>query len=319
MLDDEKQAELDQLHKVMLAMLHDFVEICEENDILYFANFGTAIGAFRHGGFIPWDDDIDICMLRPDFERFIETVRAAPDSRYEMMSAEIDGNYPLTTARFMLKGTEFRDEALRSMKCNSGIFIDLFPLDNVADDPRGFERQSRMAWLMSKLMIAAAIDEPFIAGSGLRRIAKRAAVKVLRVWFRLTGATVRTYYGKCREAMLRYRDIDTERVAYLCDSDRHWNIVRRDELMPRKILAFEDLELAFPGNVDEWLRGIYGDYMVPPPEDQREAHFPVVLDFGPYGEEVWRRVCLRGHSSSTDGNRASSSSGSPTCGVTTSR
>ena len=102
------QATLQRLQKLELDILKDFIYVCDKYELTWFSFAGTAIGALRHGGFIPWDDDIDVCLPREDFEKFLVAAQKEFPDKYVMMNAEIDENYPLTTTRWMLKGTKFK-------------------------------------------------------------------------------------------------------------------------------------------------------------------------------------------------------------------
>ena len=92
---------LDRLHEVELSILRDFKKITEENGLSFFISGGTAIGALRHGGFIPWDDDIDVCLPRGDYDRLIEILEADPVmmEKYEIIRADRTENYPLMSTR----------------------------------------------------------------------------------------------------------------------------------------------------------------------------------------------------------------------------
>ena len=134
---------LEQLHRVMLMMLKDFAALCEKESLRWYAAFGTAIGALRHAGFVPWDDDIDLYMPRAHLDRLVQAAQQGRFAqRYCVVNASLDARYPLGTTRVMLRETEFRDEALASRDFESGIFLDLFPLDDLADDERAFHRQA---------------------------------------------------------------------------------------------------------------------------------------------------------------------------------
>ena len=88
---------LKAVQEIELEMLECFLEICEKHDLTYFAFAGTGIGALRHGGFIPWDDDIDINMPRKDFEKFVEIAKRDYGDRYYFLNATTDEHYPLMT------------------------------------------------------------------------------------------------------------------------------------------------------------------------------------------------------------------------------
>ena len=128
--------QLKHLQKLEMEILGDFKRICDENNLTYFGYAGTGIGALRHKGYIPWDDDIDISMPRKDYERFMELVTEQMGDKYEVLNTETDINYPLATTRLVLKGTRFREYSMKDVDCNWGIFLDLYALDNAADVER---------------------------------------------------------------------------------------------------------------------------------------------------------------------------------------
>ena len=91
---------LERLHALQLEMLQDLQTICEKYDLQYFAVFGTALGAVRHKGFIPWDDDIDVGMLRKDYDVFIQVVEKEMGDKYQIMTPEVDKNYACCVTKF---------------------------------------------------------------------------------------------------------------------------------------------------------------------------------------------------------------------------
>ena len=159
---------LKQLQGEILSILDDFIRICEDYHLEYFGIAGTGIGALRHKGFIPWDDDIDIAMPRRDFERLLRIVEKKMSDRYLVLNAERYPNYPLMTTRLVKKGTVFVEEVMKDVDCPFGIFLDLYVLDNVADNPVLYQIQSWTAWFWSKLMILRAIPRPTLQQRGIK-------------------------------------------------------------------------------------------------------------------------------------------------------
>ena len=105
------QETLRKLQKTELEILKDFIKICKKYNLTYFATGGTAIGALRHQGFIPWDDDIDVCMLRKDYERFMEVAPKEMGDRYVFMDTHTEKKYPLMFGKMIKKGTSFIEDA----------------------------------------------------------------------------------------------------------------------------------------------------------------------------------------------------------------
>ncbi len=277
------QDTLKKVQRAELSILKDFIDLCEKHGLVYFGIAGTGIGALRHGGFIPWDDDIDVAMPREDYNRFCTLVKEELADRYLLMNTEENENYPLMTARLMLRGTEFREEVLKDIDCPLGIFLDLYPLDKVSDDPAECKKQFRDAWFWSKMLILRSIPFPVLGFGGAKAGAVHAACACVYGAMKVLHISKRWLYHKCLEACIRYEHYEkTERIDFLCDTTPYMNIHETDGLFPLQKLKFEDLSVNFPGNIHSNLTREYGDYMQLPPEEKRKNHYPYKLDFGEY-------------------------------------
>ena len=128
------EATLKKVQQTEMEILRDFIKVCDENNLTWFGDAGSGIGAIRHKGFIPWDDDIDVMLPRKDFDKMIEVIKRDYSDKYSIANVETMKNYPLMTTRIMMKGTTFIEEPLKNIKCDLGIFLDVYPLDNISDD-----------------------------------------------------------------------------------------------------------------------------------------------------------------------------------------
>ena len=138
-----KPEELERLKKTEMEVLAAFIEICEKHDLPYFVNGGTAIGAVRHQGFIPWDDDMDVGMLRDDYEKFLQVAPGEIEGKYELMNAEINKDCLGYTMRMCKVGTKHITDEHSKYPTTFGIRIDIFPYDNVPEDPKLRKKQLR--------------------------------------------------------------------------------------------------------------------------------------------------------------------------------
>ena len=272
-------AVLKRLQETELSILRDFVDICESHGLEYYGIAGTGIGAIRHGGFIPWDDDIDIAMPRDSFEKMIAIVERDYQDKYYIVNAWRDRRYPLMTTRLAKKGTLFVENALKDAHCPCGIFLDLYVLDNVADNGFLYQWQSWEAWFVSKLLILRCIPKPYLAARGVKArliLAVCGVVHGVLKGLRVSPAWLR---DRCHRICRRYDGKKTRRMAFLPDTSPYWNVIDREKLHPLKHMDFEGISLAFPGNIEEMLTNMYGDFMKLPPKDKRKTHFPYRLSF----------------------------------------
>lgn len=273
---------LDKLHHVQLEILRDFIRICEKYDLTYFVVYGTAIGAVRHGGFIPWDDDIDVAMLREDYNKFFEVFQNELGGQYNLLTPEIDGRYACTVTHIQKKGTKFVSEASQDLKCEQCIFMDIFPLDYVAADKKAAIRQGRKANILGRLLFLAGTAYPVVPYKGLKKVIAGIICKIVHCTLNVCRITPTWLYEKYIETVTKYND-SNEKSEYItsfeyigCLKDK----IRKKDLFPMKKVQFENLQVNIPANNHEFLTKVYGDYMTLPPENQRINHMPLIIDFG---------------------------------------
>lgn len=297
----QRDERLETLHAVLLMMLGDFSALCAQENLRWVASFGTSLGALRHGGFIPWDDDVDICMPRADLDRLIHVVECSHAEKYSVINARIDARYPMMTTRLMLRGTEFRDDSLVDAKFPSGIFLDLFPLDNLADDDSDLRRQAWRAWLFNKLAIAKLVEHPTVLATGATGAALKAGAAFVHEVLNLPGIGSIDFNERSYRWHTRYNAATTRRIGFLCDTDRSWIRYEWEDLFPVRMVPFETMEIPIPRKAEKLLKNLYGDYLSPPPAEQRTVHYPRILDFGPYAGMTMEEA--RGASGSGDASR----------------
>lgn len=276
---DEK---LHKLHVVLLMMLSDFSAICKQHNLEWLGMYGTAIGALRHKGFIPWDDDIDICMPRDHLDAFCKIVTEEHSDKYSVINAQISSDYPLATTRFMLKGTKFFDDNLASMKFNSGIFLDLFALDALAPEEGKAKKQSFFAWFYNKLALVRDVANPYIANKGFAGKVLRLAVTAARHVLNAPGIREIDWNKKSLKHAVRYNKSYTEEVAYFCDTLPGTCVYKRKDLYPARSVPFEVIEINVAYRAEELLSAYYGNWQEPIHPDLRREHYPNTLEFGDY-------------------------------------
>lgn len=272
-------AVLEKLHHVQLEILSDFIHVCEKYDLTYFVVYGTAIGAVRHGGFIPWDDDIDVGMLREDYNKFFEVFQKELGGKYNLLTPEIDGRYACTVTHIQRKGTKFVSEASQDLKCEQCIFMDIFPFDYVAADQKAAVRQGRKANILGKLLFLSGSAYPLIPFGGFKGEIAALGCKFIHILLKLIRITPQKLYKKFVEVSTAYNNSGSEYVTSFeyagCLKDR----IKKKALFPMKEVPFEHLKVNIPANNHEFLSKVYGDYMQIPPENERVNHMPLIIQF----------------------------------------
>ena len=268
---------LNHLQELELMILKDFIKICEENDLTYYMYAGSLLGAIRHNGFIPWDDDLDVIMFRDDFERFKKIFIASNNDKYELLCNETNEDYFHLLAKLMLKGTKFEEPWVSQVDFHIGINMDIFVLDDLAEE--GFKRnyQLKKSFWYNKIMIMSKIkldNLPIVT-----KVITHAGYHILNL-FRINPSTLNR---KCLNFLKKYKNPNATHVFDIsATAEEYPQIFRKEDFKSVTRVKFEDIEVNAPVNYDYILKSLYGDYMQLPPEEDRYNHITETLDFGPY-------------------------------------
>lgn len=266
--------ELVHLRELELMILKDVVHILDKNNIPYILYAGTLLGAVRHKGFIPWDDDIDIAMFRDDYEKAVKVLDEQIDKdKYFLVEPAFYEKCQHTFMKVNLKGTRFDSWYNKFVDYDEGIHIDVFPFDNVPDNDfiakaHNFFTRSLYHIIKNYLVIYENCKRAKFH-LYLHKFLNKFPISY-KTWWKFFKWAI-TYYNKkdCRRVTEFL--IDTSFVAY-----------DRADLEYGDKMKFEDQEFTVPKNWDKHLTEYFGDYMKLPPEEDRYNNAPVVLDFGKY-------------------------------------
>ncbi len=255
----EKDLELEEVKKIELELLKYFLEICNRHNLKYYLVAGTCLGAVRHQGFIPWDDDIDVGMPRKDYEKFLEIAQAELPEHIFLQTGKTDPDYPLNYAKLRNSNTTFWETSYKYMKVNEGIFLDIFPYDGTSN-----AKIFKLKKSFYEKNILLAFHMPSCDGSFKRRFIKRFA----RIFF----GKYQKFRDK-RDKLLKKNEY--EKCDIVADYAGTWG---DDEICPKvyfgngTMAKFEGLDVVIPENYDAYLKSLYGDYMQLPPEEARHPH-----------------------------------------------
>ena len=266
---------LKHLQQVEFKILKYFIEICEEHDLTYFLYAGTLLGAIRHQGFIPWDDDIDVIMFRQDFEKLNEILENDMDEKYRFFNVLNEETYHYTWGRLTLKNTLFKEWWGDQVDYTPNIFIDIFILDNV---PRNKFKKFFHKWASFSLnMLTSYAIIKYKNDSKLKEIIQHTIYYILKV-LPISSTTIKK---KCVDSFSKYQHEDCDEV---CDfpSENMMQMSFKTDWIPLKRAKFEDIEVNIPNNYDKILRMDFNEYMELPPEESRFNPAPEEIDFGEY-------------------------------------
>ncbi len=260
-----KPLSLQELQSFSLDILRDVHEFCLKNGIRYSLAYGTLLGAVRHKGFIPWDDDIDIVMPRPDYERFCQSFTS---EKYLISNPRIDKKCCIPFARVFDDTKTSCFSRVPWNRKGSGVWIDVFPLDGVSCDLDSMKKKlSRIHFFLRLLnthryaIRPLSINEPFLMN----------AKTLLRKILTLNGFFANKYAVKIDLIVNNGLFDGCDRFVQLVCPDDGLQDQHQVSLFNDMVdMEFESQSFRAFSRYDEYLRQIYGDYMVLPPVDQRK-------------------------------------------------
>lgn len=260
--DGLSEADLRELQQILLGMLIDVATVCDELEIPFFLGEGTLIGAIRHQGFIPWDDDLDLYMVRPDYERFLRQAPLLLGSRYRLQHPTTVENYWSTFAKVRLVDgpQRFRQAHITHLTDDAGPLIDIFPLEYVPRD-RGLQLtlQSGYLRLLRGYLVQKLAIEP--ATGPIKRVLRAASPLLsLRFLHRQIDRTLRRHGDAPQPylaALATFHPLSSQVVPANTFASQEW-------------VTFEGHQMPVPVGYDQVLTTIYGDYRTPPPPAERD-------------------------------------------------
>lgn len=260
------------LHKVQqceLEILKEVDRICRRHKIRYFAIGGTALGAVRHHGFIPWDDDIDIAMPRKDYKHFLTVAEKELPKTYFIQNFYTEPDTPFYFTKIRKKDTQFVEYYLRDAKIHQGIFIDIFPFDHVPT--ASVLRKAHFIWcrFLYQMFLAKSLTTACSTRFARKRNWKERIRIVLHLL--LTPVPKKILFYVLDESVQLFNRRPSEEISHIVRKRLRVSI--RD-LYPRSFYPFENMRIPLPAETDKYLSGQFGDYMTLPPEDKRYGHLP---------------------------------------------
>lgn len=264
---------MNDLQRKELELFKYFIDICEKLNLKYYLVCGSALGAVKYGGFIPWDDDLDVALLRPDYEKFIEQASQYLPEHIFLQNYRTDPEYPLLGSKLRDCNTTFIEPGYVNLNMNQGIYIDIFPLDGYPDSQEEtikFEKKKK--YYERRRTVATSYNR----------------------WKYITNIRTTTVYvlyklfGYCKDTaktMKKYEEMissySTENSKLFCNHANWQGVLEyapREQYGDGEIKTFEGIEVRVPQLYDAYLKQKYGDYMKELPEEEQVPSHTYIVD-----------------------------------------
>lgn len=265
-----------QLNNSLLTLFKAFIAFCDEHHLTYYAAYGTALGAVRHKGMIPWDDDIDVWMPRKDYDKLLSLRSSLKGTNYEITDVK-DKGYYLYFAKFCDRNSTIIE---REGEALLGLYLDIFPLDNYDSHKGKFLK--RINWIYRILWLVYGRSYRTYSSIEVCAHLKKGEVSFLPKL--LFYNILKPFRGVAKMGIKSIQGI----LLSIPETNKIWTydvksslsvIFSKDWFGDGIKLPFEDLEITVPSNYDKVLKTYYGDYMTPPPATQRQSqHYRYFID-----------------------------------------
>ena len=261
---------MNPLQAKQLDILKAFIRVCEKHNLEYFLVYGTALGAIRHKGFIPWDDDIDVGMPRADYEKYIQLQSEYEGTPYFIQTFKSDPCYIYNYAKLRDSSTTFLENAFKNHRINQGVFIDVFPVDGMSreeGDREKIGKKNKFIWRQVYFSYLPALRRKVHKRTWFKDILLNIVAGLFYVF------DIAHYRNKRVERFVRQVPLEEAKMAGIM-----FGFTWRINCMPAEIfretikVPFEDIEVKVVKDYDRYLTLLYKDYMKFPPKEQQVGH-----------------------------------------------
>lgn len=273
------QLTLERLQKELFSMYKDILRVCKEHDIVPYLVGGSALGAIRHQGFIPWDDDVDIGMTRADYERFIRVFEKELSEKYILNAPNYSEKPKARFPKIYKKGTIFKGAYDVNANSLNGFFVDIFIIENI---PRNrIIRKFKGTYCNFLEFVSSQVYTYENDNEISREIRARVNNSSAKIRFMIGRIFSLRKAGKWFNLIDKHSQYKHTGMYGLVTGRKHYfgELFEEEVLFPAKLVKFCDIEAPVFKDVDAYLKNLYGDYMTLPPENKREKHSVVEIKF----------------------------------------
>lgn len=265
---EDDELNIEQIHKQTLGIIEKLIEICNKINVNYYVAYGSLIGAVRHKGFIPWDDDFDVVMLRDEYEKFCDYCIEHENEikPYKLLSRKCEKKYPYNIAR--LNNMNYKAVYDNVQGYESGIFIDIYPLDGAGSDvAQTIKKVEKRKSNLFRITLWS-VDDHYTKSTYNKWY--RSIIKFLvRGYSKIRGS--KYFLDKMENFKNLYNIKDSKFIAEMT-WDAGLTLYKKSWFDKYCYMDFENLKVKVPIGYDEFLKCHYGDYMKLPPINEQVPH-----------------------------------------------
>ncbi len=268
------ESEIKKIQEIELDSLKYFIKLCQNLDIDFMLYGGTLLGAVKYKGFVPWDDDLDLALMRDDYQKLIKEGPALLSDKYEIQHPLINNVTPFSYIKFRRTDTFLAEYTLHDLKMNHGVYFDIYPIDNIPDDNQLMMKQYKSFTLLSKIFYVRQVKN---IGRPVNSI-KDVVMSFIRsvIYYSLRCIPHAYFINRLNKIMTQYNGIKTKRKGnyYHPKPNNFFN-----KIFPLVELEFEGLKLKAANDYNSNLYYRYGNINELPPLNKQVGHHAYIKKF----------------------------------------
>lgn len=263
-----------KVQETLLEIYKDILDVCEEFNFVPFLAGGCALGAVRHDGFIPWDDDLDLAMLRDQYDEFLKVFTMKYSSKYIVNAPGISSNPKERFSKIIKKGTLFKELITVPDDELNGVFVDIFPIENIPDNAVHMRIKGTVCNIAEFIGSQVFFKEYITPESrALLKQTGRLNYSVRMIIGAVFGIKKSAWWFEFINRIGQYKNSETKRCASVYGRKHYFGeILRRSQIWPPRYIRFCGIRVPVFNDLEGYLTMMYGNYMEIPPVEKREVH-----------------------------------------------